>query len=93
MTVFQEDGLDGEQAWSSRRDMEVDEINARELLGKGVRIKEFRPGAERILAWSDDQDPPCRHYFYTHADDVLNYRLLRNVRNYLYSEEDESTRD
>jgi hypothetical protein len=61
MTVFQEDGLDGEQAWSSRRDMEVDEINARELLGKGVRIKEFRPGAERILAWSDDQDPSFGH--------------------------------
>jgi len=91
--VFQEDGLDVEQAWPSRRDMEADEINARELLGEGVRIEEFRPGAQQILIWSDDQDPPCRHYFYTHVDDVNNYRLLRNVRNYLYSEEDESSRN
>ena len=68
------------------------EFDAGSLVGSSIGLEAFVVGATPVREWSDEQTPPCRHYFYVHVQDVANLQLLLRAEDFMYKFIDRESR-
>lgn len=60
--TIREDGLLVEPAWPGDREQPAHALPGVEAMLGSLSLDEFGSRADEVLAWSDAQEPPCRHY-------------------------------